>query len=373
MPVVGTWACVLMLHMATNSVQSAEVRIKDISSVEGVRINQLTGLGLVTGLNGSGGTSPITRQLVVNLLQRLGQRTDPATRAVLQNDTTLKTLNTSVVIVTAELPSFAHAGSQIDVMVSAYDDATSLQGGTLIMTPLYGADGEVYAVAAGAVSTGGFSFGGQAATVQKNHPTVGRISNGAVVEAEVPTELAVDGRLGLLLNSPDFETARRMATAIGEYFPNASRVVDAARIEVILPVEFQDNVPGFIATIGSLTVTPDVPARVVINERTGTVVIGENVRISRVLITHANLSVMTGESPQVSQPAPFSEGETTVVPRTQIDVVEDQGAVNVLEGTTTVGELARALNALGVTPRDLSAIFQQLKISGDLHADLELR
>ncbi|MFV0445131.1 MAG: flagellar basal body P-ring protein FlgI [Planctomycetaceae bacterium] len=352
---------------------AADVRIKDITDVGGVRSNQLTGMGLVVGLNGTGGKSASTRKFAINLLQRFGQRTDPNLRALLDNNTQIKTASMSVVVVTAELPAFARAGSRLDVTVSTFDDATSLMGGVLIMTPLLGADGEAYAVASGPVSTGGFSFEGQAASVQQNHPTTGRVPNGAIVELETPTPLGQCGRLTLQLKQPDFETARRITESINQQLPAAARAVDAAVVEVHVPLNYQPDLPGLIGVLGGLTVQPDVPARVVVNERTGTVIIGEQVRLSRVLITHANLAIITGEQPQVSQPAPFSQGETTVVPRTDIEVREGESRVNVVDEFVTVGDLAQALNALGVSPRDLSSIFQQLKESGALHAELQFK
>ncbi|MEW4526343.1 flagellar basal body P-ring protein FlgI [Maioricimonas sp. JC845] len=370
--VTGIATAVLSVVAAAQATAN-DVRIKDITEVEGVRTNQLVGMGLVTGLNGSGGKSPVTRRFAMNLLQRFGMRADPELRQLLQTDTSQKTDNLSVVTVTAELPSFAREGSRLDVMVSAFDDAKSLQGGQLIMTPLFGADGEVYAVASGPVSTGGFSFGGQAATVTKNHPTTGRIPGGAVIEINTLTPIGQGGYVRLLLNSPDFETARRVAESINEFAPQSASVVDSAVISVRIPRENCHDVPAFIGAIGSLVVVPDAKARVVINERTGTVVVGSQVRISSVLITHANLAVSTTEETQVSQPAPFSEGETTTVPRTQLDVYEERAPVNLLEETTTVGDLARALNALGVSPQDLSSIFQQLQASGALHAELLFR
>lgn len=365
--------CVLMLHQAaTSALFAAEVRIKDITRVDGVRANQIMGVGLVTGLPGTGSKSPITRKFALNFLQRFGMRIDPLVQANLENDTRQKTNNLSVVTVTADLPAYARNGSTLDVLVSTFDDATSLQGGVLLMTPLIAADGEVYAVASGPISLGGFSFGGDAAKVQKNHPTTGRIPNGAIVERETITEVDVAGRIRLLLNQPDYETARRVAGAINIRFPLSAHVSDETAIEV-MTIGTGLSTPELLGEIGQLTVTPDVPARVVINERTGTVIVGQHVRLSNVLITHANLTVTTAESPQVSQPAPFSQGQTTEVPRTQIDVYEDVRPVSELPSTTTVGDLAAALNSLGVTPRDLSSIFQQLKESGALHAELEFK
>lgn len=349
---------------------SDEVRIRDLIEIEGVRNNQLVGLGLVTGLNGTGGKSPITRQLAMNLIQRFGLRVDPETRGRLRTDTTEKTDNMSVVTVTADLPAFARNGQTIDVLVSAFDDAKNLAGGQLIMTSLKAVDGEVYAVASGAISTGGFAFSGDAGGAQKNHPTTGRIPNGATIEKETCTPIGQNGVVRMLLRLSDFETARRIAAAINIEHATAARAVDATTVEIKVPEHYVDDIPGFIGLIGNLKVIPDRPARVVINERTGTVIIGENVRLARVLITHANLSITTAESPEVSQPNPFSQGQTTVVPRTQMNVIEEKSFVNEIDRQATVGDLAKALNALGVTPRDLSSIFQQLKESGSLHAEL---
>ncbi|SFI36428.1 flagellar P-ring protein precursor FlgI [Planctomicrobium piriforme] len=351
----------------------AEVRIKDITEIEGVRVNQLVGMGLVTGLIGTGSKSPVTRQYAINFMQRMGMRVDPSVRLQLQTDTTQKTNNLSVVTVTADLPAFARRGSRIDVLVSTFDDAASLEGGQLIMTPLFAANGQVYAVASGPVSTGGFSFGGQAATVQKNFPTTGRISEGATIEEETQTPLGVDGTFRLLLGQPDFETARRIANAINEEEPGIATCLDSTAVNVCVPPRYRGNTAEFAGLIGALHVVPDGPARVVINERTGTVIIGENVKISKVLITHANLAITTTEAPQVSQPAPFSEGETVVVPRTNIGVEEQQKQISYIDETVTLGELAQALNSLGVTPRDLSSILQQLKECGALHAELEFK
>ena len=363
----------LILCLLATSPLHAGVRISDISTVAGVRKNQLVGMGLVTGLDGTGGQSPVTRRFALNMLQRFGVRSDPELRARIETDTAQRTDNISVVTVTADLNSFAKPGARIDVLVSAFDDAESLQGGQLIMTPLFGADGEVYAVASGPISIGGFSFSGAAAKVQKNHPTTGRIPNGATVELETCNTIGFNGRIQLLLNSANFENARRTANAINEQFPQSAIAIDGGTIDVIVPFALKTAVSEFIARVGSLTIEPDVPARVVINERTGTVIVGEHVQLSRVLITHANLAVSTVEAPQVSQPAPFSGGETAIVPRTEVIVEEEVNPVSVIESTTTVGELAQALNALGVAPRDLSSIFQQLKESGVLHAEIEFK
>lgn len=361
----------LLLLLLYQPARAQVVRIKDITKIEGVRTNKLFGTGLVAGLNGTGGKNPTTRQFASNMLQRLGQRADPTLRQLVRNDAKEKTDNLSVVAVQAELPPFAKPGSEIDVVVSTMDDASSLQGGQLIVTPLFGVDGKVHALASGLVSTGGFSFGGEAATVQKNHPTTGRIPDGATVEESVcPPPIGQNGIIRLLLRDWDSETARRITMAINEQFPGVAATVDAGTLQLILPTSMQGDVYDFVGVIGGLEVLPDVRARVVINERTGTVIVGDRVRLSRVAITHADLAIITAESPAVSQPAPFSQGETQVLPQTTVDVIEEKKQMSILEESATVGDLAQALNALGVTPRDLSSIFQQLKAAGALHADI---
>lgn len=374
---MGILRCALLLAVSTLALFSnqshaaaSEVRIQDITSIEGDRKNQIVGMGLVTGLDGTGGRSPVTRRFAMNMLQRFGVRSDPAVRARIERDTSQRTDNISVVTVTADISNYHKPGAVIDVLVSAFDDAESLQGGQLIMTPLFGADGQVYAVASGPVSVGGFSFSGQGATVQKNHPTTGRIPNGATVELEVACAMPPSTQVRLLLSDPHLENARRICDSINQKFPNSSAVHDAAAVDLWIPQAFQGAVPEFLAIVGTLTIIPDIPARVVINERTGTVIVGENVKLSKVLITHANLAVSTAESPVVSQPAPFSNGVTAVVPRTDIVVEEQDATIAVVEESATVGELAQALNALGVAPRDLSSIFQMLKESGSLYAEL---
>lgn len=350
------------IGLAAPADAEADVRIKDITSLEGVRSNNLTGIGLVIGLQGTGGRGSATSDVVQNMLRRFNL-----------NGLNLKTNSVSLVAVTADLPIFAKPGSRIDVTVSCIDDAKSLQGGTLLLTPLIGIDDKVYALASGAVSIGGFVFGGQAATAQKNHPTVGRIPVGAVVEEAVKPNYIHAGCIRFLLFNDDFETAHRIADAINHVVPNSAIAIDGGTVKVALPPRALHNPSQFIGLVGSLRVTPDTRARVIINERTGTVVVGENVRIAAVSLAHANLAVITGENPQVSQPAPFSDGETTVVPRTDIDVIEENSALRTLNEPVTVGDLARALNALGVTPRDLSSIFQSLKSNGALHAELILQ
>ena len=365
-----TWVCSLVMVCLYGAVAIAQVRIEALTTLAGDRINQLTGLGLVVGLNDTGGSNPDTRQFAQNYLQNFGVRSTPRQRLLVINDTRQKTNNLSVVSVTANLPIFAREGSTIDVTVSAFDDASSLLGGNLVITPLKGVDGRVYAVASGPVNVGGFAVEGDAEEVQKNHPTVGRIPNGATVELEVPFTLASQGSFRLLLRHKNFRNARSIAAAINQAFPGTAHAEDPSTVAVIIPADKALQPVEFVSDVTELTVMPDLAAKVVINERTGTVVIGQHVRISAVAIAHGNLSIVTTETPQVSQPAPLSQGQTAVVPRTQVEVIEEQRPVSVIGATTTVAELADALNQLGVTPRDMSAIFQQLHTAESLHAEL---
>jgi flagellar P-ring protein precursor FlgI len=339
-------------------------RIKDLAEIGGVRENQLSGVGVVVGLAGTGDSSPFLSQVLSNLLKKSGVNVG-ADQA--------HGKNAAVVIVTATLPPFARAGTKIDLTASSIGDAKSLVGGTLLRTPLEAADGKVYAVCQGSLAVGGFSFGGDAASAQKNHPTVARIPNGAIVEREVPIPpLGDGGQLAITLREPSFATAERVARAVSEALPVAAVAEDSAVVRVAVPEDMRDRglIVSLIARIGEIDVIPDVDARVVINERTGTVVAGERVRVSRVAISHGSLSITVGESPQVSQPRSGSQGTTTVVPRTSLSVKEQAGALHVLDEAVTVADLAQALNALGVTPRDLVAIFQALKTAGALQADL---
>ncbi len=346
----------------------AGVRIKDITDLHGARVNQLRGFGLVVGLNGTGSKSFFTQQVAVEMLARL--RVNAKVIIDFKSDPVIQSGNISAVMVTAEIGPFSRCGSRLDVLVSALDDAKSLQGGTLLFTPLAGADDEVFVVAQGPLSVGGFAFGGQAASAQQNHPTVGRIPGGGVVEHEARGEIVCHGQLRLMLKSPDFVTARAIAKAINTRFATTALTLDAGTVQVAVPRDRLPNVVNFVAEIGLLEVTPDAPARVVINERTGTIVAGEQVKIARVGVAHGNLRIVTTETPEVSQPEPFGQGRTVVVPRTQIGISEQKGQMEVLEPSVTVADLARALNALGATPRDLITIFQALKDAGALHAEL---
>ena len=361
-------------------------RIKDIASIEGIRPNQLFGYGLVIGLNGSGDKSgsDFTVQGLANMLERMGIR-------VYAKD--LKVDNVAAVMVSATLPPFARIGMRIDVTVSSIGDAKSLLGGTLLLTPLKGVDGKVYALAQGALSVGGFSAGGAAGGgVTKNHPTVGRISGGATVEREVPLSLKSRHSLTLILNNPDFNTAARIAGVINARLGDTvARPVDSGTLKLTVPTGFRRQVVNFLARIGDMDVTPDCVAKVIVNEKTGTVVIGENVRISRVAVAHGNLSIEVKEGRNVSQPAPFAPesggaapaqmdggvvvapgGSTVVTPETNVTAVEEKNRLLLVPEGKTIGELVRALNAMGVTPRDLITILQAMKAAGALQAELEI-
>uniref|UniRef100_A0A7C4RSL9 Flagellar P-ring protein n=1 Tax=Desulfatirhabdium butyrativorans TaxID=340467 RepID=A0A7C4RSL9_9BACT len=341
-------------------------RIKDIADVQGVRHNQLVGYGLVVGLNGTGdGNKTIfTVQSLVSMLEKMGITVNP-------ND--IKVKNVAAVMVTADMPPFAKAGMQIDVSVSSIGDAKNLQGGTLLFTPLKAANGQIFAVAQGAVSTGGFAAQGAGASVQKNFPTVGRIPSGATIEREMQTVFNERDQLRISLRNPDFTTASRMSDAINQaLLEPVAKMTDAATVDVRVPGKYLDNVSGFVTMIENIGVAPDTVSKVVVNERTGTVVIGENVRISTVAIAHGNLSISIKEDAKVSQPMPFSQGQTVVTPDTTLNVKEEKAPIFLMESNVTIGDIVRALNALGVTPRDLISIFQALQASGALQAKLEI-
>ncbi|MEJ2158481.1 MAG: flagellar basal body P-ring protein FlgI [Desulfobacteraceae bacterium] len=343
------------------------VRIKDLVDINGVRDNQLVGYGLVVGLDGTGDgkKSRFTVQSMVSMLEKMGITVKASDIAV---------SNVAAVMVTAELPPFAKAGRRIDVLVNSIGDAKNLQGGTLLMTPLKAANGQVYAVAQGPVNTGGFAAQGQGGAVQKNFPTVGRVIDGALVEREVDIHLNSRRSLTLSLRQPDFTTVTRMTEAInGLFYDRVADAQDAGTVEVKVPMAYLGNIVGLVAMIEKLEVQPDLTARVIINERTGTVVMGENVRISTIAIAHGNLSIVIKESPQVSQPLPFSEGgETVITPDTDLSVTEGENQLVVMPSGTSIGEVVSALNALGVSPRDLIAIFQAIKAAGALQAELEV-
>jgi flagellar P-ring protein precursor FlgI len=364
-------------------------RIKDLASIKGIRNNQLVGYGLVVGLNGTGDKSGtgFTVQSLANMIERLGIHVDKSAISV---------KNVAAVILTANVPPFARIGNKIDVLVSSIGDAKSLQGGTLLLTPLRGVDRKIYALAQGPVSVGGFAAGGAAGGgVTKNHPTAGRLSGGATIEREIPVPMQGKEELTIALGNPDFTTAVRVRNAINTKFGRyLASTIDSGTVKMRIPEEFRERVVEMVAALESLQVTPDTVAKVVLNEKTGTVVMGENVRISTVAVAHGNLNIVIKERTSVSQPAPFAPtpplesgtqqfkpedgvvmgpgGQTVVAPDTDVAVQEENNRLILLPSGSTIGELVRALNAIGVTPRDLITIFRCIKVAGGLHAKLEL-
>jgi flagellar P-ring protein precursor FlgI len=359
------WIAVTIAIAALAAPACAE-RIKDIVEIKGVRSNPLQGYGLVVGLNATGDDSPVSKRMLTNLLRRSGLVMTPADVA---------SKNMAFVTVTAELGPFARAGTTLDVTVSATGNTTSLQGGTLLLTPLQGADGQVYAVAQGPLTLGGFSASGQKSSVSQNHATVGRVSNGATVEREeLATFVDESGALTLSLRNPDFSTAEAVRTAINSLHPATAETLDGGTVRVRVPSELaRKELAALVDKIGNLDAKVDSPAIVVINERTGTVVVGQNVGISMVAISHGNLSIITQEKEEVSQPLPFSRaGTTEKTQRTEITAVEEMGTLRVVPRQVSVAELARALNAMGLSPRDLISIFEALRQAGALQAQLKV-
>ncbi len=348
---------------------AAQVRIKDIADFEGVRSNHLVGYGLVVGLDGTGDdleSAVFTRESLIGMLERLG---------VSARDDDLETDNVAAVMVTADLPPFARQGRRIDVTISALGDAQSLLGGTLLVTPLLAADGEVYAVAQGSVAVSGFNAGGAAETVSKGVATAGRIPNGAVIEREIAFDLAQMQSIKVSLRNPDFTTARRMAQAVNRRLKTPiARQLDNTTIMVDVPNDFPGGTVGLVTEIEQLRITPDQVARVVIDEQSGVIVMGENVRISTVAIAQGNLTIRITETPQVSQPNPLAEtGETVVVDRTRVQVSEDEERrLAVLNRGVSLQELVNGLNALGIGPRDMITILQAIKAAGALQAEIEV-
>jgi len=341
------------------------VRIKDITEIEGVRENHLVGYGLVVGLDGTGDgrRSEFTLQSMSSMLDKMGINID-------SDDIDVD--NVAAVMVIADLPPFAKSGTKIDAIVSSISDAESLYGGTLLFTPLKAANGEIYAVAQGPVVIGGFSARGNKASIQKNFPTVGRIINGTLIEKEIKNNFAQKEMLTLSLHKPDFTTVSRVAGVINTaLYDHVAVTPDAGTIKVEVPEKYLGNLVGLVSMIEGLNVNVDSVAKIVINERTGTVVVGKNVRISTIAIAHGNLSIAIKESSEVSQPLPFSEGETVVVDETDISVNEENRKLMLVESGVSIGELVRAMNLLGVSPRDLITIFQALRASGALLAELE--
>jgi flagellar P-ring protein precursor FlgI len=369
-------------------------RLKDIAAFKGIRGNQLVGYGLVAGLNGTGDSvkTEFTIRSIVNMLERMGVHVD--------NDriSQIKLKNIAAVIVTAQLPPFGRNGNRIDVHVSSMGDATSLVGGTLLLTPLKGVDQQIYAVAQGPLVIGGFAVSGASGSgVQKNHPTVGIISKGAIIEKEIPISLDGKEELALTLFQPDFTTAENVKEAINRFMRGSySKSVDSGTIKISIPSSFRGRVAEYIASLEKIDVIPDTVAKVILNERTGTVVMGENVRISTVAVAHGNLSIQIKEQLNVSQPQPFAPapptgtppvavppregtgvivapgGATVVTPDSSVTVKEEAGSLILVPAGVNLGEIVRALNAIGATPRDLISILQSIKAAGALQADLEI-
>ena len=337
-------------------------RVKDLASIEGVRQNQLVGYGIVVGLNGTGDTLnniPFTKQSLQAMLERLGVNTRGAT---------MRTQNLAAVMVTANLPPFATQGTRIDVTVSSLGDAKSLQGGTLLVTPLLGADGEVYALAQGSVAIAGFAAEGDAAKITRGVPTNGRISNGANVEREIAFKLNDARTLRLSLRNPDFTTSKRVASAINDFMgADTAEPTDPATVTLQIPAKYRGNMIRLVTEVEQLKVEPDQTARVIVDERSGIIVMGRDVRISTVAIAQGNLTVTITETPQVSQPGPLSNGQTAVVPRTALKVdTGDGNKLALVKEGVSLRELVDGLNALGVGPRDLISILQALQADIDL-------
>lgn len=365
-------SCALLFGLLiafTTSNLHASSRIKDIVTFEGVRENMLVGYGLVVGLNGTGDSladGHFTKQSLLSMLERLGVKPT-------QDGLTSK--NVAAVMVTAALAPFSRQGSRMDVTVSALGDSNSLMGGTLLVTPLIGADGEVYAVAQGQLAVGGFTAAGAAETITKGVPTSGRIANGAIIERELVYDMATMESVKISLRNPDFTTARRVAQAINAFLgSSSSRPIDPGTVHLDLPEGYEGNVVGLLTDIEQLRVEPDQMARVIIDETTGTIVMGENVRISTVAIAQGNLTIRITEAQQVSQPGPFAEvGDTTTVDRTAVGVDEGDGnKLTLLDDGVSLQELINGLNALGIGPRDLITILQAIKSAGALQAEIEV-
>ncbi|MCD9184960.1 MAG: flagellar basal body P-ring protein FlgI [Pyrinomonadaceae bacterium] len=345
------------------------VRVKDLADIEGVRGNQLIGYGLVVGLNRTGDKvqqNLYARQTLQNLLERMG---------ISAQASALKPENIATVLVTANLPPFSRQGSKLDLTVSSIGDAKSLQGGTLILTPLKGIDGQVYAVGQGSVSIGGISAGNAGNSVEINHPTVGRVPNGATVERSVPTELAANNQLTLVLRNDDFSTAAKLNKLINAKFGmGTSKALDARNLEIKLPQNYEDNRVGFIAELETLRLTPEKIAKIIINERTGTIIMGREVRISGVAISQGGVTVRIGTEYEVYQPAPLTNVQNnTVVPTTTVDVKEKKPESIILPDGATIDEVVRGLRTIGVSARDIISILQAIKSAGAMNAELEMQ
>src|ERR1700734_638071 len=360
--------CAALLALALSATSASAIsRIKDLANIEGVRQNQLIGYGLVVGLNGTGDTLnniPFTKQSLQAMLERMGVNTRGAT---------IRTGNVAAVMVTGNLPAFGTQGTRMDVTVSSLGDSKNLEGGTLLVTPLLGADGNVYAVAQGSVSIGGFQAQGAAASITRGVPTVGRIANGAIIEREIEFALNRLPNVRLALRNADFTTAKRIAAAVNDYLGvKTAEPIDPATVELSIPPEFKGNVVAFLTEIEQLQVEPDLAARIVIDERSGIIVMGRDARVATVAVAQGNLTVSISESPQVSQPNPLSRGRTVVTPNTRVGVTEDGKKFALVKDGVSLQQLVDGLNGLGIGPRALIGILQAIKAAGAIEADIEV-
>lgn len=359
-------ACLAAMAMAGAAEAALQpmVRLKDLVTVEGVRDNQLVGMGLVVGLQGTGDKGKIATQMMSNMTQQFGVTMDPKQ---------LNTKNAAVVTVTCQLSPFLQPGQNSDVLVSAIGDAKSLEGGVLLQTPLKAANGQIYAVAQGPLTIGGWADSGAASTVKKNVVTVGRIPNGAIIEQGVDMTYSNNGNINLLLRQSDFTTASRVVAAINSKFGNIAHALDGRTVSVGIPPSYLNSPSAFIASIEGMSVRPDTAARVVVNERTGTIVMGGNVTIGNVAVAHGNLTVRVTENPQVSQPNARSGGSTVVTPQTDVVAHENNPQLVELPSNSTVADLTSAMNAVGASPRDLIAVLQAMDQAGALHGELVIQ
>lgn len=362
------WKTIVLLIVILSVSLSASVstKIKDITNINGIRENQLQGFGLVVGLEKTGDSKKaiFTIQAYVNMLKKYGMTLD-ASKVTFDN--------IAAVIVKATLQPFMKQGQKIDVLVASSGDAKNLEGGVLLQTPLLGGDGQVYAVAQGPISIGGYSVKAGGSKEQKNIPTVGRIANGAIIERDVPMDFITDGKIELLLKQSDFTTISRLIDVINNFFKaEIANAVDAGSINVSIPDLYKSKIPMFISSIQNLQVVAETPAKVVINTRTGTIVMGENVKISKVAVSHGNLNVVIKSEEEVSQPESFSEGQTVVTSKANINVKEEGNSIMLLKDSSTIQDVVNALNEIGATPRDVISILQAMKEAGALQADLEL-
>ena len=363
--VVAIMFCVSAFVTSPVALAGVGTRIKDVAKVQGVRANQLVGYGLVIGLNGTGDSNKSlqTMQSLASMLQTFGVSVSSAQ---------MQAKNVASVMVTAQLPPFVKAGDTIDITVSSMGDAKNLQGGILLQTPLKAANGQTYAVGQGPVVTGGFSAGGAGSSQAKNHPTVGLMTNGAIVERDVVTKLTANGAITLSLSQPDFTTASRISNAIDSIFGSIAIARDPGTVVVNVPSQYDDNLVAFVAALEDITINPDNIAKIVINERTGTIVMGQNVSIDEVAVAQGGLSIRIAKTNEISQPPPLSGGTTAGTSNTTVDVKEDKANVMVFPATANVGDVVNALNAIGATPRDIISILQAMKAAGALHADLQM-